>query len=435
MNLGLQSLSALVILAGALGAQSPQPLVIEGQVIPGSGTVTGIAYVHVDAFDGWLVQVETDQPLSPSAVLRAGSVFPGDLVWRRVGDRVSEPQGARIAAFDSFTSELFGGVAWNARLRDTPGGTADDEALYFENSLWIQKGPIASWPQTDFPQGSRWISFDDLRCSSQRGEVLLRGRADDPSVPGRDESFAAFGSLCGSIGVLCGLERFAQEGWLAPGTGRRIEAVRLGPGAAAIAPASTHVVWSCDLDGAADSDGCVYRFTYPSQQRLLAQEGSPSPVAGRVWGPLDDPGVDVNASGDWTLRATLDASDLASDALIVKNGSVFVREGDRLPAIAPFTLDGLGRGRALIDEGGHVVWYGHWAEPDGSSEALFRDDEVLVRAGQTLVDGQLIVGLSSGPDDLALTPQGDRLLFKGRLAGGLEGAFSLELGTASSPSD
>ena len=74
------------------------------------------------------------------------------------------------------------------------------------------------------------------------------------------------------------------------------------------------------------------------------------------------------------------------------------------------------------------MWYGRWHEQGRPSEGLFRDDRLLVRAGQTTVDGQLLVGLSSGPDDLARTPKGDVLLFKGTLAGGLEGAFALELG-------
>ena len=148
--------------------------------------------------------------------------------------------------------------------------------------------------------------------------------------------------------------------------------------------------------------------------------------AGR-WGTLDDLGLDVNSSGSWTLRATLDATDPATDAIIVKDDAVVVREGDSLPAIAPFTFDGFGRGRALLDESGRVVWYGQWVEHGHRAEALFRDDEILVRTGQTTIGGQLLVGLSSGPDDLALLPLGDRLIFKGTLDGGLEGAFVLDL--------
>ena len=105
-----------------------------------------------------------------------------------------------------------------------------------------------------------------------------------------------------------------------------------------------------------------------------------------------------------------------------------MREGDTVPAIAPYTFDGFGRGRAHLDQSGRVVWYGHWDEQGHQVEALFRDDEVLVRTGQTTINGQLLVGLSSGPDDLSVSPPGDLLLFKGTLEGDVEGAFSLDLG-------
>src|SRR5687768_15959242 len=138
MNSTTRILAALLFLASGLGAQSPQTVVIEGQDLHGGGTVTGIRYVHLIAPDAWVIQVTTDQPQSHSAVLRQGALALGGPLWKRVGDRVEEPGGARIAAFDSFTSEELGFVIWNARLRDTPGGPTDDEAVYFEDKLWIQ---------------------------------------------------------------------------------------------------------------------------------------------------------------------------------------------------------------------------------------------------------------------------------------------------------
>src|SRR6187200_238358 len=104
MNPTTRILAALATLAGALGAQSPQPLVIEGQALASGGTVTGIRFVHLDSWGGWLVHVTTDQPLVSSAVLREGGTFPGGPLWKQVGDPVPEPAGAHIAAFDSFSS-------------------------------------------------------------------------------------------------------------------------------------------------------------------------------------------------------------------------------------------------------------------------------------------------------------------------------------------
>lgn len=416
-------------LFGALGlaapaAQSPVPLVLTGDPLSlVGGRVTGIGAVHIGNFGDWLVETRTDLPEHPSLVLR----YFGN--WKKLGDGVSDPPGATIAAFDSFSAELFGAVAWVARLDGTPGGDADDEAVYMENQLWLQEGPVTFTGLTNLPEGSRWLSFDDVRCSSNAGTILFRGHMDDPTVPGPDESYLALGSLCGSIGNLCSVHRRFTEGQAAPGLETLIESVRVSPATAAISPSGTYVVWSCDLEGDPASDGCVYRFKgyFGGQHVLLAREGAASPVAGHRWGALERIAVSVNSSGSWTLRGRLDDPDPETDTVLVRDGAVLAREGDVLPSVAPHVLTGFGSGPALLDEQGRVLWFGRLAGPGGRSEALFLDDQVLLRTGATEVDGRTLMGLGSGVDAMSLSPQGNTLVFRGTLAGGVEGAFLLDL--------
>ena len=56
-------------------------------------------------------------------------------------------------------------------------------------------------------------------------------------------------------------------------------------------------------------------------------------------------------------------------------------------------------------------------------EALFRDDQVLVRTGVTLIGGRPLVRIDGSGNAMSLAPQGDTLVFTGTLAGGTEGAF------------
>jgi hypothetical protein len=418
--LTLASLFALAATAATTAAQSATPLVLTGDAVPGGARVTGIGAVHVGTAGDWLVETTTDAPGNPSLVLR----WFGP--WKQTGDPVSQPAGATIAAFGSFSTELFGGVAWIARLDGTAGGTEDDEAVYFQNKLWLQEGPVGGTDSTNLPAGSRWLSFDDVRCSSNRGSVLFRGHLDDPTIAGPDETYLAIGSLCGSIGVLCTVDRLVSSGQPAPGLASIIESVRVTPAQAAISPSGLRFAWSCDLRGDPTLDGCVYRLLWgfgAEQHVLIAREGSPSPVTGRRWGPLDNPAVDVNSSGSWTLCATLDESDPTTDAVLVQDDVVLAREGDSPPSVAPAVLVGFGRGPALIDEAGQVVWYGRLSGPGGGSEALFLDGEVLVRTGVTQIGGRTLTRIDGGVDAMSLSPQGDLLVFTGTLAGGSEGAF------------
>lgn len=422
MNRALLTLASTLALCASAASQAVTPLVLSGEALSGGGSVTGVGAVDVGYLGDWLVEATTDLPEHPSLVLRSGGP------WKQVGDALVQPAGASIAAFDSFSTELFGGVAWVAELEGTAGGAGDDEAVYYENSIWLQEGPVLPWPSTNLPAGTTWLSFDDVRCSSGSGTVLFRGHCDDPTLAGPDESYLALGSLCGSVGVLCFFERVVSEGQLAPGLESPIAEVRLSPSTAAVSPSGLLAAWSCDLRGNEKTDGCVYLFNWSNGlQTLLAREGSPSPVAGRRWGPLESPALDLTSSGTWTLRATLDDSDPNTDAVIVKNGSVLAREGDTLPSVAPDVLVDFGRGPALLDDAGRVVWYARLSGPGGSSEALFLDDQVLVRTGVTQIGGRSLLGIDGEVDAMSLGSQGDLLVFTGTIAGGIEGAFLMDV--------
>ena len=418
----LRVVATILVLAGSLSAQAPAPIVLSGTPITGSGRVTGIRAVNIDYFGQWIVLTSTDDPHSPAAVFRGDPTSAGG-VWKKVGDPVFFPTGATVASFDSITAELFGGFIWNTRLTGTAGGE-DDEALYYENMLWIQEGPLAPYQGTNLPAGTRWLGFDEVDASSADGTIMLRGRIDDPGIGGPSETLLARGFIAGAPGLLFTMDRLVSEGQLVPGFGERVQSVRLEPAAAALSPNGAGILWGCDLRGDPSTDGCVLRYVHASGlHTLVAREGSASPVAGRTWGPLEDIAVDLNSFGAWTLRAHLDDSDPTTDAVIVHNGQVLAREGDSPPAVAPAVIVGFGRATPLVGEDGRVVWYAHLSGPGGPSEALFVDNQLLLQTGVTQIAGRTLRRLSALPEALSISPAEDQLVFTGTLHGGLVGAF------------
>ncbi|MHC4711062.1 MAG: hypothetical protein ACYTA3_11750, partial [Planctomycetota bacterium] len=144
-------------------------------------------------------------------------------------------------------------------------------------------------------------------------------------------------------------------------------------------------------------------------------------MAGRNYQFLSSRGLDLNASGEYVHKANLDG-DTADDELIVKNGAVFVREGDTLPAFAPFSLTSLGTssGPVQIDNAGNVLWYGDWNDPD-------TDIDTLVQEGVTMLAGLLVDTISSGSDAFQLSDNGSYIIFEATLEGGINGAFMIQL--------
>jgi hypothetical protein len=245
-----------------------------------------------------------------------------------------------------------------------------------------------------------------------------------------DRSFACF-AWTPYQGYVSGLEVLALEGQLAPGIARRIQSVRGGAGQGRIGREAQHAVWSCDLDGPADNDGCVYLTKIGSVMgaTLIAREGSPSPVAGRNWGGLEDLALDLDAQGSWTLRAQLDGSDPSSDEVLIHESYVVAREGDVLAATAPHPLSNLGQGRGVLDDQGQVLWFGTWDDPVTQSvdEALFVDRVAVLTTGESMVAGSVLTDLEAGVRSYSFDTQFSRYVaFIGTLADGTKGAFLLD---------
>jgi hypothetical protein len=406
-------------LTSPLQAQEPVPLVLSGDALSGIGTVTGIERVLVDDWGGWVALVTTDNPAVGEVVLRNG------VAWASVGDPAPTLSGLELAGFGDFTQDGWSGLIWTARLS---GPSAPAQAVFYEKSYGFVSGePAGSW-HSGFPPGSTWSSFDELVFAYNEFDGLLSGAIADPALPG-ERTFVARASEFGSVGFCCQMEAMAVEGDPAPGISERIENIRTSAWTTAMSHPGSWSYWCCDLTGPETADGCIYRRQgMGGQDLLLAREGSPSPVQGRAWGPLETPSLDVNPQGDWTLRAELDPSDPTSDGIIVRNGVEFAQEGDTRPQIAPFVLDDLGEGRAQLSLDGRALWYAHWNDSAGLCEALFFGSEIVVRAGATTLGGAALVDLASDAHAFDLAPKGRFVVFRGTFAGGGEGAFLLDLG-------
>jgi hypothetical protein len=186
---------------------------------------------------------------------------------------------------------------------------------------------------------------------------------------------------------------------------------------------AAQVLFLADLTGSSATDGVLYL-----DNTLLAQEGSPSPEPGRNYEIILGRGLDLNASGSHVFKANLDGS-TTDDEVIVKDGAIFKREGENFPAIGPFRLEGFGSGSGpiCIDDDGNVLWYGDWDDPNTEADTgLFLNETLIVDEG-TAAGGAVLDEIASGEDAFMLSDNGDWLIFEGTLAGGIDGAFIVDL--------
>jgi hypothetical protein len=213
----------------------------------------------------------------------------------------------------------------------------------------------------------------------------------------------------------------AKEGDILPGQSEAVADFGTGPHESAFSE-SESVLFFADLTGNTATDGVVYL-----NQTLLAQEGSPSPIAGRNFETLSSRGNDLSANGEYVFKANLEG-DTATDEVIIKNGMVFKQEGDPAPGGFVFTGFGTSSGPVEIDNFGNVLWFGEWNDPNGDiNSGLFINDDLVVQEGVSAVNGVGLDTIDSGSDAFCMSTFGRHILFEGILADGTNGAFLIQL--------
>src|SRR6185503_6273773 len=177
-NLSLRfalSVSA-AIMAASITATSPArpiavtPLVREGDVVAGVGTVTSINAISVNNTGHWLVEADTDAAANDVAVLRDGVVI------HREGDRVPPPP-ALIGSFDSVRLNSAQNIGWNLFLSGMT--TSTDSGVYFNTTLLIPESAISTAPQLS--PNTPYIGWFEVRMNDSN-QLMMVASVDDPAI-------------------------------------------------------------------------------------------------------------------------------------------------------------------------------------------------------------------------------------------------------------
>jgi hypothetical protein len=399
----------------AASAITITPALVEGDAVAGVGVVTRIDNLAVNNDGAWLVEADTDH-----ANTDADQVLVRDgVLYLREMDPLAEPAGANLDSFDSINLNNNLDSGWNFFL-DGTAGSNDDSGIYFNTTLVIQEGDISTSP--DFSPGTPYIGFFDAKIDNNNSnQIFMVASIDDPAIPTSVDRALVVLDIDAS-GNLLAENVIAKEGDILSGQVDAVSDFGTGPHQSSFNDFGD-VLFFADLDGASTTDGVVYL-----NDMLLAQEGSASPVGGRNYEFLSSRGMNLS-NARYVFKANLDG-DTSDDDLIIRDGAVFRREGDSLPAIGAFTFTsfGTGSGPVQVDNAGNVLWYGDWNDPDTDIDTgLFLNDQLIVQEGVTMIGGLLVDTISSGSDAFQMSKNGAWVIFEATLEGGINGAFLIDL--------
>ena len=335
-------------LTSAAAAQGVTTIVLEGDVIPGVGTVTRIDNISVNNNGDTFVEVTTDGPASANqAILKNGNLFLQE------GQALTSPAGGTCGTFDAISGNISGNGAFNLTL----GGqtTATDSGVFWNDQLILQEGTIST--STAFSANTPYVRFDEVRINDN-DQILMMARVNDPAIGANNLDACVVildtdgqGNLTGENVLWKAGDNAGHNVFPATQFSMQSHTYDFNNAGQVI-----HQVFMATGSGA--NDVAVYL-----DQTLLAEEASPSPVAGRNWGTLSAAAVGLNNNGDWVLRAALDGSSIDNE-LLVKNNAKFAQEGDILAATGGWALKKFSTAPTDISDSGDVAWYCKWDDPN-----------------------------------------------------------------------
>jgi len=404
------------------GSVSITPLLLEGDSVPEVGLVNRIDNLATNNNGDWLVEADTNNPNTDIDTV----LILNDNLFLQEGQLIDDPTGASIDSFDSININVPGNNGWNLFLDGTAGGSDDDSGVYFKTTLLIQESAVST--AAGFSDNTTYEGFFDVKINDNN-DMLVLATIDDPNIAGSVNRGLVLLDV-DDDGMLLSETVVAKESDVLPGQSEAVEDFETGPHDTAFND-SNQTMYIAELVGSTASDSAIY-----IDDTLIAQEGSPSPVAGRNYGSLSGGVVDLNNNGDYVFRGLLDG-DSSTNTIIISNGSKVVQEGDPfMTSRGSFPFTSFGFGPVAIADTGDILWYGEWDDPNSDIDSgLFLNDALIVQEGVTNIDGEVVDDINGSQDGFDISPNGQFIIFEGTLVNGQNGAFFITVTAPSCPAD
>jgi len=374
-------LGPLTALAGTGPGAAPvfEVLARVGDPAGQSGQITYFSSPDTGGGRHWTAIVGTDSPVAPWVILVDGrNASDGDIgvpgYWAYEQPRVNAD---RVAAWPGTEIE-----------------NSFQSALFVHGRLALLEGdPVA------YPGAAEGLVFRLFRTVHvNRTQVVVSCVLDDanPGPLGLQVLLRLVPDERGGFRQ----ELLAQSGESLPGMSSPIAAL-------------AGLGHQCDLNAGGDvlfltteSNGQSWVYL---NDRLVLREGQAIGPDGLI---LEDIyAVNTNDLGDVAVHGRTPDDLQGVVGLLAVNGQVVAVAGDPVPGYPGQTLQHVG-GSAVLTNAGEVLWWGRVQDaPAESDEVLFLGERVLLREGETLVDGQVLSSFS----EYDISDDGRVLVFTGGL--------------------
>lgn len=432
-------IAGIASLATTAQAQSTiTPLIVEGDATS-IGSVTRIDNNDVNDNGDWLVELDTD---NPDTKKDAAVVYNGSLLHAE-GTAMGIPASHNMAwVFDSFVDSMDvndnGDVMILMNAEDVNLLVNDTKLVLWTNGntgnsyVLMEQGVTANTVAGE-PAGAVWSSIAEV-WQNNNNEIMVSGRSSSDA----DDMLAML--IHDGMGNITSQTVFAIDNVIhstafPPSNGTHADTIQGFASSKqnmALNNAGQKMFYVDDESfgpgGTPDYTTVDSHFYVDTTE--IAWEADDAPTPGPwPYKHLSSAEVDINDSGVWAAVWNDDNTDTTQDFFISLNGTVFVQEGFTAPGIpGGFVLTGPSYGHVQISDQGDLTWYGDWDDADLDKDTgLFRNHDLLVQEGVTMIGSEIVDTISSSSDGMAVSDSGRFIITELTLANGNEGSFLIEV--------
>ena len=401
----LLSLTACGLLHFGAAAQNAA-LLLPGQTLPGSGTITAVGEFALNSQGSWVAVVRTD-----------AAPAPGKALLVRDGTPLPTPFGTQFVP--RFSTH--------------------------ERNLDLDEAGNVAWIGND-PATGQWVLM------LGQSEVLRQGTVADVDGNGSSNPIVGIGVLLladdgsGALYAVLREDLASQEALVrvrrdSQGALQLSTVVTQGtalPGGQVVSQYSSQLAarYRFELDSNAAGDlvfaienAGVYRYRAASGKLApVLVDGSQSPLVGKTWGTERRVGRSLTDAGSAFAWATLEAAGEFPVTAIARDQQLLLSEEQRVEGPSDTELLRIEDLCPIrVSQGGQALWMGQVeSQAQGVYRALYRDREMIVAEGLTRIAGQRLESFFSGGASYDLDADGGTILLRAQLEDGRTGLFAIE---------
>ncbi|MEQ1894207.1 MAG: hypothetical protein ABL998_16825 [Planctomycetota bacterium] len=362
-------------------------MVKENDTIIGMGALLTMTYVQVNDSGMWTASVDTDF----FDTGRDGAILRNGFVTLREGATLFAPPGAILDEIDSVNLANTGHLGLVIRI---PG---PKDAVYWNTVPLAIKDDLVGGPLV--PATADWDKFDFVKINDAN-EVFVIGEIVNASVAGAFEPTLAKFKV-DDIGNILSKEVLLTKGQFIPVLGTTVSDLPISEHSLAVNKHGDYMTLILGL-------GSVNAYVI-NAETVVAQEGAPSPIAGRTWNTLvNTPKLWLNDNGDYIHAGSI--SGTGGNYLIAKNGEKFAQSGDIYPTFSAGTMQNGSAAPLYVANDGNVFWR---CDSSLSDDAFLRNFTPIIQQNVTLFEGDLVTGVEQTENGFSVSSNGR--FFAGRV--------------------